>query len=98
MPLNGAPLDEVSQRLLAAKHEEMWQPHPMIRRMLNSKGEERLQQLWVSSFNKLEFRDVPLFNPKGEYINEGDTAINTGPIARVEPIKQAGELPEVPSK
>lgn len=80
--------DDISRRLMAAKQGEQWGPHPLLRRALNKKGAERIQQLWVCNNGKMEFRDLPLFNANEEYIDEGDSAINTGPIIRV---KAAGE-------
>ncbi len=95
--LNGNTPDDISRRLIAAQQGEQWGPHPLIRRMANSKGEERLQQLWVANTGKMDFRDIPLFNLKGEYVNEGDSAINTGPIAGATSAP-AGELSKVPSE
>lgn len=102
MALNGAPVDDIGQRLMAAKlgeAGEQWGPHPLMRRMDNAKGEQRLQQLWVSSIGKMDWRDIPLFNNKGEYVNEGDSAINTGPLAfaGVSPA-QGSAVSDVPSK
>lgn len=88
-------MEDISKRLIAAKQGEVWGPHPLLRRMQNAKGEERLQQLWVSNANNLDWRDIPLFKLNEEYIDEGDSAINTGPLTRVAAKEPSGELPKV---
>jgi len=88
-------MEDISKRLLAAKQGEIFGPHPLLRRIQNAKGEERLQQLWVSNAGALDWRDIPLFNNKEEYIDEGDSAINTGPLIRAAAKESSGELPKV---
>lgn len=91
-------LDSITQRLLAAKQGVVWGPHPLLRRAINFKGAERLQQLWVSNAGEMEWRDTPLFGPQEEFIDEGDNAINIGSLLRVpgnNPDAGAAEQPAV---
>lgn len=89
-------MDEISKKLLAAKQGILWAPHPLIRRVPNKAGVERLQQLWLSNANQMDWRDVPLFTLEGEYVNEGDTAINVnGTPGELDRSEQEG--PAVPA-
>lgn len=92
-------LDEITKKLLAAKMGVVWGPHPLIRRVKNKKGEERLQQLWISNAQNMDWRDIPLFsidfNTNQEtYVDEGDSAINTGPLLGGA-AAQGGDVPKV---